>query len=150
VVQTALLSARLADATVAGCDIAVVTSQPGSKSRQNVQRQGFDSALHPCRSGEAAAGRRSMTQSAVAMVSRSVLDQVHGVAVQLPGSWYLSRALAGMRAAGRPAYFAMTPPVRGGSTRQEATMTNDEPGRSVTGTLVGTSETDGTPAVSRP
>ena len=41
-VQTALLSARLADATATGCDIAVVTTQPGSKSQQNVQRQGFD------------------------------------------------------------------------------------------------------------
>jgi GNAT superfamily N-acetyltransferase len=41
-VQTALLSRRLAHATAAGCDIAVVTTQPGSKSQQNVQRQGFD------------------------------------------------------------------------------------------------------------
>jgi GNAT superfamily N-acetyltransferase len=41
-VQTALLSARLADAAQAGCDIAVVTTQPGSKSQQNVQRRGFD------------------------------------------------------------------------------------------------------------
>jgi GNAT superfamily N-acetyltransferase len=41
-VQSALLSVRLADATAAGCDIAVVTTQPGSKSQQNVQRQGFD------------------------------------------------------------------------------------------------------------
>jgi GNAT superfamily N-acetyltransferase len=41
-VQTALLSARLADAAAAGCDIAVVTTQPGSKSQQNVQRHGFD------------------------------------------------------------------------------------------------------------
>ncbi|HEX6501012.1 MAG TPA: GNAT family N-acetyltransferase [Micromonosporaceae bacterium] len=41
-VQTALLSARLADAAAAGCDVAVVTTQPGSKSQQNVQRQGFD------------------------------------------------------------------------------------------------------------
>ena len=41
-VQTSLLSARLADAGAAGCDIAVVTTQPGSKSQQNVQRQGFD------------------------------------------------------------------------------------------------------------
>jgi GNAT superfamily N-acetyltransferase len=40
-VQTALLAARLADAAAAGCDIAVVTTQPGSKSQQNVQRQGF-------------------------------------------------------------------------------------------------------------
>ena len=41
-VQTALLSARLADAAAAGCEIAVVAAQPGSKSQQNVQRQGFD------------------------------------------------------------------------------------------------------------
>lgn len=41
-VQTALLSARLADAAAAGCEIAVVTTQPGSKSQQNVQRRGFD------------------------------------------------------------------------------------------------------------
>lgn len=41
-VQTALLSARLADAAAVGCDIAVVTTQPGSKSQQNVQRRGFD------------------------------------------------------------------------------------------------------------
>jgi hypothetical protein len=41
-VQTALLAARLADAAAAGCDLAVVTTQPGSKSQQNVQRQGFE------------------------------------------------------------------------------------------------------------
>jgi GNAT superfamily N-acetyltransferase len=41
-VQTALLSVRLADATAAGCDVAVITTQPGSKSQQNAQRQGFD------------------------------------------------------------------------------------------------------------
>jgi hypothetical protein len=41
-VQTALLSARVADAAAAGCDIAVVTTQPGSKSQQNVQRRRFD------------------------------------------------------------------------------------------------------------
>jgi GNAT superfamily N-acetyltransferase len=41
-VQTALLVARLTDAAAAGCDIAVVTTQPGSRSQQNVQRQGFD------------------------------------------------------------------------------------------------------------
>src|SRR3954470_7258788 len=40
-VQTAPLSARLADAAAAGCDIAVVTTAPASKSQQNVQRQGF-------------------------------------------------------------------------------------------------------------
>jgi GNAT superfamily N-acetyltransferase len=41
-VQTALLSARFADAAAAGCEIAVVTTQPGSRSQQNVQRRGFD------------------------------------------------------------------------------------------------------------
>jgi ketosteroid isomerase-like protein/GNAT superfamily N-acetyltransferase len=41
-VQTALLSARLADAAAAGCDVAVIITQPGSKSQQNAQRQGFD------------------------------------------------------------------------------------------------------------
>ncbi|HEX6932627.1 MAG TPA: GNAT family N-acetyltransferase [Streptosporangiaceae bacterium] len=41
-VQSALLSARLADAAAAGCDVAVITTQPGSKSQQNAQRQGFD------------------------------------------------------------------------------------------------------------
>jgi len=41
-VQTALLAVRAADAAAAGCDIAVVTTQPGSKSQQNVQRHGFD------------------------------------------------------------------------------------------------------------
>ena len=41
-VQAALLSARLADAAAAGCDIAVVTTQPGSTSQHNVQRQGFE------------------------------------------------------------------------------------------------------------
>jgi len=41
-IQTALLAARLAAAAAAGCDVAVVTTQPGSKSQQNTQRQGFD------------------------------------------------------------------------------------------------------------
>jgi GNAT superfamily N-acetyltransferase len=41
-VQTALLSARLANTAAAGCDIAVITTQPGSKSQQNAQRRGFD------------------------------------------------------------------------------------------------------------
>ena len=41
-IQTALLTARLADATAAGCDVAVITTQPASKSQQNAQRQGFD------------------------------------------------------------------------------------------------------------
>jgi GNAT superfamily N-acetyltransferase len=41
-VQSALLSARLADATAAGCDVAVITTQPGSRSQQNAQRRGFD------------------------------------------------------------------------------------------------------------
>lgn len=41
-VQTALLQRRLNDAAHAGCDIAVVTTQPGSVSQENVQRQGFE------------------------------------------------------------------------------------------------------------
>jgi ribosomal protein S18 acetylase RimI-like enzyme len=41
-IQTALTACRLADAAAAGCDLAVVVTQPGSKSQQNVQRQGFD------------------------------------------------------------------------------------------------------------
>jgi ribosomal protein S18 acetylase RimI-like enzyme len=41
-IQTALLAARLADAAAAGCEVAVITVQPGSKSQQNAQRQGFD------------------------------------------------------------------------------------------------------------
>jgi GNAT superfamily N-acetyltransferase len=40
-IQSALLAARLTDAAAAGCDIAVVTTQPGSKSQENVQRRGF-------------------------------------------------------------------------------------------------------------
>jgi GNAT superfamily N-acetyltransferase len=40
-VQTALLAARLLDARAAGCDIAVIVTQPGSKSQQNAQRRGF-------------------------------------------------------------------------------------------------------------
>ena len=39
--QTALLRARLMDAAAAGCTIGVVVTQPGSKSQQNVQREGF-------------------------------------------------------------------------------------------------------------
>jgi GNAT superfamily N-acetyltransferase len=41
-VQTALVGARLADAAAAGCDLAVVTTPPGSRSQANVQRRGFD------------------------------------------------------------------------------------------------------------
>ncbi len=41
-VQTALIAARLADAVTAGCRVAVVTTQPGSTSQQNMQRRGFD------------------------------------------------------------------------------------------------------------
>jgi GNAT superfamily N-acetyltransferase len=40
-VQTALLNYRLRDATQRGCDIAAVTTQPGSKSTENVMRFGF-------------------------------------------------------------------------------------------------------------
>ncbi len=41
-VQSALLAHRLAEAGRHGCTIATVTTQPGSKSQANVQRQGFD------------------------------------------------------------------------------------------------------------
>lgn len=40
-VQTALFSERLAAASLAGCDLAVVTTQPGSKSQENARRRGF-------------------------------------------------------------------------------------------------------------
>ena len=40
-VQTALYRARLADARAAGCRVGVVVTQPGSKSQQNAQREGF-------------------------------------------------------------------------------------------------------------
>jgi GNAT superfamily N-acetyltransferase len=40
-VQTALLATRLQDAALAGADIAVVTTAPGSTSQRNVQRRGF-------------------------------------------------------------------------------------------------------------
>jgi GNAT superfamily N-acetyltransferase len=40
-VQTALLQRRLSDAHEAGCGLAVITTQPGSKSQANAQRRGF-------------------------------------------------------------------------------------------------------------
>ena len=40
-IQNALLAARMADAAAEGCDLAVIVTQPGSKSHQNAQRQGF-------------------------------------------------------------------------------------------------------------
>jgi GNAT superfamily N-acetyltransferase len=40
-IQNALLAVRLADAAAAGCDLAVIVTQPGSKSHQNAQRRGF-------------------------------------------------------------------------------------------------------------
>lgn len=40
-VQTALLRWRLAHAAARGCRVAVVTTQPASKSQQNVEREGF-------------------------------------------------------------------------------------------------------------
>jgi ribosomal protein S18 acetylase RimI-like enzyme len=41
-VQSALLRARLVEAAAAGCDLAVVTTEPASKSQANVQRAGFE------------------------------------------------------------------------------------------------------------
>jgi ribosomal protein S18 acetylase RimI-like enzyme len=40
-VQTALLQVRLRDGARRGCNLAVVTTAPGSKSQQNAQRRGF-------------------------------------------------------------------------------------------------------------
>ena len=40
-VQSALLRARLFDAAAQGCDLAIVTTEPASKSQENVQRAGF-------------------------------------------------------------------------------------------------------------
>lgn len=39
--QSALLAARLEHSARAGCDVAVVTTQPGSKSQENAQGRGF-------------------------------------------------------------------------------------------------------------
>lgn len=41
-VQSALLAQRLVDAAAAGCDLAVLTTAPGSKSQENAQRRGFE------------------------------------------------------------------------------------------------------------
>jgi len=41
-VQSTLLATRLEIASRAGCDVAVVTTQPGSKSQENVQKHGFE------------------------------------------------------------------------------------------------------------
>lgn len=41
-VQTAFLKQRMAVAANAGCVLAIVTTQPGSKSMENVQRRGFE------------------------------------------------------------------------------------------------------------
>ena len=45
-VQSSLLRARLTDARDAGCEVALVTTAPGSKSNHNAQRQGFE-LLYP-------------------------------------------------------------------------------------------------------
>lgn len=41
-VQSALLARRLDDAARSGCTLAVMMTQPGSKSQQNAQRRGFE------------------------------------------------------------------------------------------------------------
>lgn len=40
-VQSTLLRARLVDAARQGCDLAIVTTEPASKSQENVQKAGF-------------------------------------------------------------------------------------------------------------
>jgi hypothetical protein len=37
-----MLAVRLDAASRAGCELAVVTTQPGSKSQENVQKHGFE------------------------------------------------------------------------------------------------------------
>jgi ribosomal protein S18 acetylase RimI-like enzyme len=41
-VQSTLMRARMVAAAAAGCDLAVVTTEPASKSQENVQRAGFE------------------------------------------------------------------------------------------------------------
>jgi drug/metabolite transporter (DMT)-like permease/ribosomal protein S18 acetylase RimI-like enzyme len=41
-IQSALLTTRLTVATVAGCDVAVITVAPGSKAQHNAERHGFN------------------------------------------------------------------------------------------------------------
>jgi hypothetical protein len=41
-VQTALLHRRIADAVAAGCELGLVTTEPGSASHRNVDRRGFE------------------------------------------------------------------------------------------------------------
>lgn len=43
-VQAALLATRLRDASRAGCELVVVTTEPGSLSQKNITRQGFELA----------------------------------------------------------------------------------------------------------
>jgi len=40
-IPTALLRVRLAQPRKAGCDLAVICTQPGSRSQRNAKRQGF-------------------------------------------------------------------------------------------------------------
>ncbi len=47
-VQSALLEARLAAASARGADLAVITTQPGSKSQLNAQRAGFQRLYTRC------------------------------------------------------------------------------------------------------
>ena len=47
-IQTSLLAERLSIALARGCDLAVMTTQPGSKSHHNAQRQGFQLLYSRC------------------------------------------------------------------------------------------------------
>jgi GNAT superfamily N-acetyltransferase len=47
--QAALLEARLALARKEGCEIAMITTQPGTTSHRNVERQGFRVAYSRCK-----------------------------------------------------------------------------------------------------
>jgi GNAT superfamily N-acetyltransferase len=48
-VQTALIKARLRIAAEQGCDLAMITTQPGTISHKNVERQGFRVAYTRCK-----------------------------------------------------------------------------------------------------
>ncbi|HZS07706.1 MAG TPA: GNAT family N-acetyltransferase [Blastocatellia bacterium] len=48
-VQTALIQARLAFAAAAGCDLAMVTTMPGSASYRNAEREGFRIVYTRCK-----------------------------------------------------------------------------------------------------
>jgi len=84
-VQTSLLSARLAWAAAAGCDLAVVTVQPGSTSQQNVQRLGFQ-LLYARSILVRSPGERRHTSPAEDTGTRAVVDGEFEIVGGTPGA----------------------------------------------------------------